>query len=103
MSMKPAFDVVWPQNYGEPDAEGNRKTKWHNIGTLFVDKDSGKMSLKIEAMPVSGEFDGWCPVFKKKPRGDAVTQAKAAEGGEAADVNIEDLSDQPINLDDIPF
>lgn len=96
MSMKPAFDVVVAENYQH---NGEEKTRWHNIGTLFADKETGKMSLKL-VNPGNIHLykaDGWCNVFVKKPKENAI------EGAQTADANGELPDDQPINLDEIPF
>lgn len=52
------------------DSEGNEKTRWTTLGALF-EKDNGKMSLKLESMPVGTEWDGWASVFpddEEKPK-----------------------------------
>lgn len=95
MSMKPAFDIVVAENYQH---NGEEKTRWHNIGTMFADKETGKMSIKfvnLVNIPLI-KADGWANVFVKKPRENAIESAKQADVD-----GVE--SDEPINLDDIPF
>jgi len=59
-------DIMFAQKYMKDNEE---KTAWKKVGTMFI-KDDGKMSIKIDMMPV-GEFDGWCQVFDQKPRDNA--------------------------------
>ena len=97
MSMKPTFNVVIPRNYTK---DGEEKTAWERVGTIFMDKDTGKMSLKIQALPMelfNGDNAGWCNIFKIQPRENAI------EGAKRADANGVEPDDEPINLDDIPF
>ena len=76
--MKPAFDVVVAENYQH---NGEEKTRWHNIGTLFADKETGKMSLKLvnpgNIHPYKA--DGWCNVFVKKPKEGAIEGPQNAD------------------------
>lgn len=65
------WDICRAEEY--KDKEGNTKTKWHNLGTLF-EKD-GKYSVKIAGV--------WYNVFPKK---DEQTNSK-----------------DNVSLDSIPF
>ena len=40
--------------------DGQEKTAWNKVGKLFK-KDDGKMTIKLDALPV-GDFDGWLVV-----------------------------------------
>jgi hypothetical protein len=42
------------------------KTQYQNVGMLLI-KDDGKMSIKLNAVPV-GEWDGWLQVYDKKAK-----------------------------------
>ena len=91
------YDVA----FGEPyEKDGEDKKSWHNIGTLFVDDEDGRMSIKLHSMPAPGVgFNGWLSVFEQKPR-------EGAQGGQtrqSRDVVIEDIEDKPIDLSEIPF
>ena len=48
------------------DRQGNTKVRWINVGSMFKNNE-GKVSIKIDAMPV-GEWDGWLNLFDPKPR-----------------------------------
>ena len=56
-------NIMFGQKY---TSNGEEKTSWKQAGKLFI-KEDGKMSIKIDMMPV-GEFDGWFQVFDPKPR-----------------------------------
>jgi len=47
---------------GTYEINGEEKTRWVTIGALFKN-DQGKTSMKIDAMPVGGEWDGWVQMF----------------------------------------
>ena len=57
--MKEYKDVVFGREYG---TEG--KKAWTKCGVLII--DDGKISLKIEFMPV--DFNGWFNVFDQKKK-----------------------------------
>jgi hypothetical protein len=43
--------------------DGEEKVRWVQVGRLF-DKGDGKFSVKLDAVPVGGEWDGWLTCFK---------------------------------------
>lgn len=49
------------------DKDGNEKTQWLNVGSLFV-KDDGKMSIVLDTIP-TGVWDGRIQVFDVKDKG----------------------------------
>jgi hypothetical protein len=51
----------------EYESEGKTKTAWTNHGTLFIN-EAGRISIKIDSMPVGENFKGWFQVFEQKPR-----------------------------------
>lgn len=50
-------------SYAREDGE---KTYWHDMGILIV-KEDGKMSIKLNVMPI-GAWNGWLVVSEKKER-----------------------------------
>lgn len=44
------------------DAEGNEKKRYVQCGVAFTD-EQGRVSLKMDAMPVSPEWSGWLQLF----------------------------------------
>jgi outer membrane PBP1 activator LpoA protein len=96
--MLPAFNITFP-NGTYTDKEGNEKTRWLNVGTLFISEDKKRMAIKLDAVPTSQEFDGWLNVFQKqKSNGSTIDQAK-----QPSQDGIDDLGGEPIDLSDIPF
>lgn len=47
----------------------NGKARWEKVGVLMV-KDDGKMSVKLDLIPV-GNWDGWLVVSEKKEKEEA--------------------------------
>lgn len=44
------------------DGEGNEKKRYVQCGVAFTD-EQGRVSLKMDAMPVSPEWSGWLQLF----------------------------------------
>ena len=86
------YDACTGRRY--QDRDGNDKTAWTRIGTMFV-KDDGKMSVKFDALPLPNDKgEVWVTFFEPKPRdGEAPkTQSQGSAPRKAS----------PID-DDIPF
>lgn len=49
------------------DRNGQEKKRYINVGTVFED-DQGRLSLKLDAVPVGQEWSGWISFFEPKPR-----------------------------------
>ena len=95
--MIPAFNITFPN--GTYQKDGKEKTRWLNVGTLFVSEDRQRMAIKLDAVPTSKEFEGWLNVFpKERGNGTTIDQAKEAEqDGDNPDVM------KPVDLSEIPF
>ena len=50
------------------DAAGNEKKKYAQCGAVFQQED-GRMSAKIETLPVGGEWSGWLSFMEPKQHG----------------------------------
>ena len=57
-------NVVWIEK-----VEGRDKPNYHNVG-IYMKKDDGKESIKINLLPGPG-WNGWLSIFEKKDRDDA--------------------------------
>jgi len=55
------YDIV----YGQSN-ENKEKTQWLKVGVL-LEKEDGKMRIKLDTIPVAG-WDGWLNVFEKKEK-----------------------------------
>lgn len=79
------------------DRSGETKKRYQKCGAAFTD-EQGRISLKLDALPVSPEWSGWISLYEprdgdggRQPRdGQQTTQRHAPHGGRAAQ-------------DDIPF
>lgn len=96
--MRRAFNVTFP-NGTYKDKDGKEKTRWLNVGTIFISEDRKRMALKIDAVPTSKEFEGWLNVFPiSRGDGSTVDQAKAADQSDGGEID-----DKPVDLSEIPF
>lgn len=98
MASKKRMNIVYGEKYGDVN---DPKTSWKNVGTLFIDEENGRMSIKLDMVP-TGNFNGWLSVFEPRPRdgaGDVSTPAQSSSPASSAEPQVE----QQINLDDIPF
>lgn len=74
MAMKKSHDAVYA---GEKytDRDGNEKTRYVNIGSLFT-RDDGSMTMKLESLPIG--FNGWINFYEPKPREGEQPQRQAS-------------------------
>lgn len=49
------------------DRNGNEKKRYINIGSVFTD-DDGRLSLKLDSVPVGPEWSGWVSFYEPKER-----------------------------------
>lgn len=49
------------------DHHGEEKKRYHNCGSVFED-DQGRLSIKVEAIPVGPEWSGWMSCMVPKAR-----------------------------------
>lgn len=83
--LKPYADLkVKTREY--QDKDGKTKGVWLTIGTLFSSPHGSHMSIKIDALPVGTEWNGYAAVFPRNNNNE----------DESAD-------DKPIDLSEIPF
>lgn len=101
---KKRMNIVYGEKYGDVN---DPKTAWKRCGTLFTDEDTGRMSIKLDMIPLGKNFDGWLSVFELRESDNAGGgQSQAAAAGPTDAPPIRDLDTPPneqINLDDIPF
>ncbi len=98
---KRRMNVVYGEKYGDVN---DPKTRWTRVGTLFIDDEKdGRMSIKIDCMPVGKHFDGWLSVFPQRDKDDDQGgEDLEASASQSPKVSDEDL-DKPIDLSEIPF
>ena len=44
------------------DASGNEKNRYVTVGKAFI-RDDKSVCIKVDAMPVGGEFNGWLNLY----------------------------------------
>lgn len=76
------------------DKDGKEKGVWVQIGTLFSSPHGSNMTIKLDTVPV-GEFNGWVSVFKREDWEGEETPKKLD--------TVAEVTDEPINLNDISF
>ncbi len=45
---------------------GEKKTIWHDCGTLFLNEDTKNISIKLTAFPISGQMMAFVPKPKEE-------------------------------------
>ncbi len=43
---------------------GEERKRWVKCGTAFTDTDTGRLSLKLDAVPVDPQWSGWLTLFE---------------------------------------
>lgn len=72
MASKYTHDLV--ATIGEyTNREGEKKKNYLNVGKAFTD-EHGRVSLKLDALPVNPEWSGWISLYPIKDRDDRDTQ-----------------------------
>jgi len=63
--MKKKYDAV--ATVGKYTAkDGQEKKRYLTVGTVF-EGEGGKLSLKLDGMPVSPDWSGWISFYEPKP------------------------------------
>lgn len=95
------------------DKDGKTKSVWQTVGTLWSTEHGSSQFITLDAIPVTsfkdGEkipFDGRISVFRREEYNNAngdkpMTQSQALNGGK--DIVLEDIDDNSIDLNSIPF
>lgn len=62
MGMQKTHDLA--VSTGEyQDNHGATKKRWMNVGALLRDPQDGRVSIKLEGLPVGNEWNGWISAF----------------------------------------
>jgi len=69
--MPEIFDLVWVEDIGKD------KPRYQNVG-IFMIKDDGKKSIKLNAIPV-GNWNGWLSIFPKREKTEGFKQNPASD------------------------
>jgi hypothetical protein len=97
--MRKIFDAV--ATVGEyTNRAGEKKKRYQNVGAIFED-DEGRMSMKLEALPVSPAWSGWISFYEPKaPAGAPAGSERQPTSKPAAAPKHDPLDNEE---DDIPF
>ena len=99
MASHKKYDAV--ATIGEyTDRSGEKKKRYQNIGSVFENED-GRLSLKLDAIPVGPEWSGWISFFEPKAR-DGQEPRPQPTRHERAKVNAYQPEPEE-EQDDIPF
>jgi hypothetical protein len=93
---------------GTYTVEGTEKTRWLTIGGLI--KDGDKVKIKLDAIPVSAEWDGWIQAFEVEDKPQANGGGYPSKPSHRPNQNkplVPDYEPRPgdlnDSLDDVPF
>lgn len=96
------YDAVATVGSYQDRATGETKKQFRNVGTLFEYAD-GRLSLKLECVPIVPEWSGWLAFYEAKPQGErsapATQKAAPQARPRAAAPPVHDDSAE----EDIPF
>jgi hypothetical protein len=105
--MKKKYDAV--ATVGKyKNNQGEEKKRYLNVGTVF-EGDDGRLSMKMEALPISTEWSGWVSFYELKqdgqPRQNSHNEAKSnGYAPEPRSTGAGGIAvDKDTDLDDIPF
>lgn len=71
-------------------AEGQEKTYWSTHGSVWIDDEKPSITIKIDSLPVSPNWEGYLRAFPTRPRDNQQKQKTTYEG-------------LPMDDDDIQF
>lgn len=73
------------------DTLGNEKSRYITIGSMF-EREDGTICLKLDALPIGGEFSGWVNCYEPRVRDEP--------SGEPHDKSV---AEHALKDDHIPF
>ena len=56
------YDLLWKRTENE---EG--RAQWEKVGVL-IEKETGKMSVKLDLLPIASKWDGWLVVSERRTK-----------------------------------
>ena len=65
MKARRTHDLVATIGTYEDRQTGEKKKRYQNVGSAFTGED-GRMSLKLDAVPVGPEWSGWISLYEIK-------------------------------------
>jgi hypothetical protein len=86
---------------GTYTVEGVEKTRWLTVGGLI--KDDHKLKIKLDAMPISAEWDGWIQAFEVEDKPQANSGGYPSNKPSHHPYPSGQTGDLNDSLDDVPF
>ena len=71
------FKKIVAANGKYTDSAGQEKTRYVTVGKAFL-RDDNSVTLKIDSMPVGGEWNGWLSLYDLDDGQQKAAPAKAA-------------------------
>jgi len=97
--MKKKYDAV--ATIGEyTDHTGQKKKRYTTVGTVF-EGDDGRLSLKMDTVPVTPEWSGWVAFYDPKGRDEQPAPRQRQDAHNQAKSNA--YQPQPEDQQDVPF
>lgn len=103
MASKRTHDVT--ATIGEyTNAAGETKKRYQNCGSAFTD-EQGRVSIKLDAVPVSPDWSGWLSLYPVKDRDDSPPRQQQQRREEPRNMSVPSnrQSAQADDFDDAPF
>jgi hypothetical protein len=66
------YDLLWRREE-KSEEKKDGKVQWENVGVLI--ENDGKRSIKLNVVPVGGNWDGWLIAKERKEKGAPAGQA----------------------------
>lgn len=106
--MDKIYDVVFGEDTGKRNPNtGKNYIKWVNCGFMLKDRETGRLSIKLTAVPTSLQFDGWLTLFKPKDenqtQNDTVAKTSQDPLAKVNEILGTTDEDQVIDLNEIAF
>lgn len=95
MASKKTHDVVATVGTYKDRQSGEEKKRYQNVGSAFTDED-GRISLKLDAVPVGPEWSGWLSLYLPKDDRGQARQERRDTAPSSHRTMSEDNSDRPF-------
>ena len=106
--MKKTHDLVATVGEYQDKQSGEMKKRYVNCGVVLTDEETGRMSIKLETVPVSPEWSGWFSLFEPRDKDGNRPQGQQARQQPQQQAQPQQQQQQQqhqphANQDDIPF
>jgi len=85
------------------EKDGEKKWFYQTVGTAWVSEHGSKISLQLDTVPVSPEWDGKFYINKPYEKKDEKELTHDLNKKMTEDIVLDDIDDKPIDLSKIPF